>query len=625
MSRVRAGRAFIDIGVRDRVSRELRQIANNVQAVGARIARIGFGGAAIGAGIVAGFAPAIRAASNFEESLNRFNAVFGENSAAARQFAQEFGAAIGRSEADLLDALSSFQSFFVGLEFDGGDAQGLSQTITQLTRDFASFNNLTDEEATQRFISALSGSSEVLDKFGVNIRAAALDQEFLNQGLDVTTTTATEQQKVLARLGIITRALNSQGAIGDAERTQASFANQVKRLQGQLTDLAIAVGNAVIPVFNRLITSANQVLERVVSFTQANPRLIQTFLGVGAAVAAAGALIGSFGIAIIVAGQSVSILSSSVRALTASFAFLRTASLGLTATFAALGISITGPVGLIVGGIAAVTAFGVAIVSAVALSTRAGRELAGSIASSFGSVLSIVGDTIGGIVSALTTGQIGLAGEIALAGLEAAFFEGTAQILENWREWAIQLGRIVFEVIDQIGRGFNRFFQGVAAGVGQVAVSVNRLRGLDFAGAQAALTQAAADVAIGVTLFFDEDALRNAARGAADDARDRLNGLLEEFRQLQETGNQGNQNFEAQINSLQQRINAATDELNEQQNRQRGNLREQRGSVLRLQNIDQLLAEFSSRAREEDLLGTEDFRNGIRELIAAFQTTGRWR
>src|SRR5690606_31067061 len=106
-----------------------------------------------------------------------------------------------------------------GLGFGAEQSRKFSQQLAQLALDFASFNNMSDAEAQQRFISALSGSSEVLDMFGVNIKQAALEQELLQQGVKKAWTEVSEQEKAVARLSIIMRSMTDQGAVGDAVRT----------------------------------------------------------------------------------------------------------------------------------------------------------------------------------------------------------------------------------------------------------------------------------------------------------------------------------------------------------------------------------------------------------------------
>jgi hypothetical protein len=85
----------------------------------------------------------------------------------------------------------------------------------------------------------------VLDRFGINIKQAALDQQLLRMGFEKSTKGATEQQKALARLEIISRAMGQQGAIGDAVRTSDQFANTSRRLIGSVKDLGSALGSTV--------------------------------------------------------------------------------------------------------------------------------------------------------------------------------------------------------------------------------------------------------------------------------------------------------------------------------------------------------------------------------------------
>src|SRR5690606_26345900 len=120
----------------------------------------------------------------------------------------------------------------------------------------------------------LSGSSEVLDRFGVNIRQTALQQELLRMGIDRSWTSITEQEKALARLNIIARAMGDQGAVGDAVRTAGSWTNQLKRLNGELLDTRVAIGQALIPVLLPFVRAFASAVELVRDFVAANPVLV---------------------------------------------------------------------------------------------------------------------------------------------------------------------------------------------------------------------------------------------------------------------------------------------------------------------------------------------------------------
>jgi len=247
----------------NKVSGKLTPLEKDLDRTGKKMREVG---RSMTLGITAPLALAagafVKAAADAEETENRFRQVFGSLSDDAGAFADELGDAVGRSSIKIMDGLSTFQSFSVGMGFAREEASEMSKSIQTLALDFASFNNISDDEAMQRFISALSGSSEVLDRFGINIKQSALDLELQAQGLANSTSEATEQQKVIARLAIIMRAMTDQGATGDAIRTQDSFTNQMKRLNDAFLDFRVQLGRDIIPALTGLVTAAGNALEK---------------------------------------------------------------------------------------------------------------------------------------------------------------------------------------------------------------------------------------------------------------------------------------------------------------------------------------------------------------------------
>lgn len=266
----------IRVNVQDKFSQGFKKLTGNLQNTADKLDSFGKKASlAITAPMILAGGFAIKAAADAEEMENRFQAVFGNLADSSAEFADELGNAVGRSTIKIKDGLSVFQSFAVGMGFSRDQAQNLSESLSTLTFDFASFNNISDGEAQQRFISALSGSSEVLDRFGINIKQSALDIELQAQGLANSTVEATEQQKVIARLAIIMRAMTDQGAVGDAIRTQDSFTNQMKRLNDAFFDFKVQLGRDIIPAITGLVTSAGQALE---SFNNLNPSVRKAIL-----------------------------------------------------------------------------------------------------------------------------------------------------------------------------------------------------------------------------------------------------------------------------------------------------------------------------------------------------------
>ena len=147
-SAIQAGKAFMELGLKPDFSKGFRMAERKLKAFGNKMRNIGasiFGGA-LAVGLP--FASAIKSASDFEESLNRFKAVFKDNATAAREFADTYWDAGGRSVKQLLDSMATFQSFFDGMGKGADEAAKLSEALTKASVDFASFNNLSEKEGT---------------------------------------------------------------------------------------------------------------------------------------------------------------------------------------------------------------------------------------------------------------------------------------------------------------------------------------------------------------------------------------------------------------------------------------------------------------------------------------------
>lgn len=293
---LRAGKAVIELSLlTGDVEKQLKKLQAKMRDFGTKLKSYGSMGLMVSGAISAPLLASIKLAGDAQESLSRFQAVFGDQTEAANKFAEATAKAVGRSSIDIKDGLSSFQAFFVGLGFGGKESRKFSEQLATLAIDFASFNNMADAEAQQRFISALSGSSEVLDMYGINIKQSALEQQLLAQGVKKAWTEVTEQEKAIARLNIIMKSMGDQGAVGDAVRTGGSLANQLKRLQGTLKDSAIAIGNVLVPAAASFVAKINSVVQSVGWWISSSPKLIQTLGGVALAIAAASVAAVAFG------------------------------------------------------------------------------------------------------------------------------------------------------------------------------------------------------------------------------------------------------------------------------------------------------------------------------------------
>lgn len=246
--RVEADLGDLKKGLKD-LDQTLKDSQQKSQSAFGKIATVAK--AALGAVVVAQTARAALALTNFvshvEEAQAKSSVVFGEFTGDVRKQLQQFGDEVGRSAFALEEMASKVQDTFVPMGFARGEAAQLSVQLAKLATDVASFNNASDAETMEAFQSALVGNHETVRRFGIVITEATLNQELLRMGLTKTSQTASNAEKVQARLNLIMA--GTTDAHGDAARTADSFANQSKALQAALERLAVEALNPLMDDF----------------------------------------------------------------------------------------------------------------------------------------------------------------------------------------------------------------------------------------------------------------------------------------------------------------------------------------------------------------------------------------
>jgi len=132
------------------------------------------------------------------------------------------------------------------------------------------------------FQSALVGNTETVRKYGIVITAIQVEQEILNRGWVTSKSEITEAMKVQARYNMIVE--GSTDAIGDAERTSGSFANQMKGLQASIKDTAVEVGNTLLPILSGMIDWMRSVIKGVTDWMSENKGLTKAIIFTAGAV-----------------------------------------------------------------------------------------------------------------------------------------------------------------------------------------------------------------------------------------------------------------------------------------------------------------------------------------------------
>lgn len=230
----------------------LGKLGTKFKAIGANIAKVVAGiGLGLGAAIASQIKPAIDAASNLNESINAVNVSFGEAAEGVLALGENAARGLGLSKNELFGISVQFSAFAKNIAGEGGDVAKIIDDISTRGADFASVYNLEVSDALAKFQSGLAGQSEPLRKFGIDLSAANVEAYALENGIGDGTGALTEQEKVLARYGLIMQ----QTAItqGDFANTSDSLANQQRITKATIEDLRAEIGEKLLPIMSNMM------------------------------------------------------------------------------------------------------------------------------------------------------------------------------------------------------------------------------------------------------------------------------------------------------------------------------------------------------------------------------------
>lgn len=314
---IRAGIAYVealwkDVGLRQGIRGAegmLQRFGTTVQSIGMQMVRFG-------SMLSLPFVGAIKAASDANETASKFTQVFGAQAGAAEGFVQDLARTVGRSTTELREGMSAFQSIFAGNNFDPKQAREMSQTLQRLAVDLASFHNISDAEAMEKFRSAMAGMARPLLDLGINIHDAQVQEEMLANATIRAANATEEQRKIMARMAIIERSMGQQGAVGDAVRTADQFANRLRALKSAAMEAAVAVGEGLIGPLADVAGKLTRGLFAAVEWIRENKGIVIVAASAALAITSTGAALVALGVAAKVSGFALGTLRSGLLGLT---------------------------------------------------------------------------------------------------------------------------------------------------------------------------------------------------------------------------------------------------------------------------------------------------------------------
>ena len=224
------------------------------------------------------FTSSIEAGSSLNETLSKTQAVFGPASAGIIDFGKNAASALGQSETQALDAADNFGNLFKNIGITTDKSATMSKQLVTTASDLASFFNADPSQMLDALSSALAGEYDPLQRYGMAINAAAVQQQALSSGLAATKADITPAIQAQAAYALILK--NTGAAAGDFARTSTGLANQQRILSAGWENMKASLGQQLLPAVSEGVSLMNKFLGIVQKLP---PGVTNTALGIGAA------------------------------------------------------------------------------------------------------------------------------------------------------------------------------------------------------------------------------------------------------------------------------------------------------------------------------------------------------
>lgn len=442
---IRAGRAFVELFTDDKaLVRGLNAAKAKLNSFGAAVAKIGAGLTTAGLAIAG---PLLGAAKSFSDT----------------------GDAIAKMSRRTGIAVESLSQLAFATSQSGTSLEALEKGVRKMQRTI---------------IDAATGSTEAAEAIGLlglnldDIRQLSPEDQFFAfadalAGVENPTTRAALAMEIFGRSGAELIPLMAGGAAGiRALKEQADalgltlssedaaaaevFTDAMDQVVRVIKRTVVAIGAALAPALTNLANLFNIQNVSLGQWIDQNREVIRIVAGVAAATVAAGAAITALGIAIKVVAAGFGLAATAIAATTAVVGALAT------------------PIG-------AITAALVAGIAAWLTYSQTGQAAVAALSEVFGQVRDDVAATITGIVDALAAGDLKLAAEVAMAGVQVAFLTAKNALLGAWIElrntmegaW-LEVGAAIIRIWNtvvnalvritaQVGTAIQGFFENAAA------------------------------------------------------------------------------------------------------------------------------------------------------------------
>lgn len=232
--------------------------------------------------IVAAGGAAFKLAVDMEETVNKIDVVFKKNADNMKNWAKDSISSMGMAQQTALDMAAKYGDMSVSMGLSVEKATKLSQGVTQLAADMASFKNVSIEVADTALTAIWTGETESLKNLGIVMTEANLQRFAASKGIQQNIKDMTEAEKVQLRYNYVME--KTKDAQGDFARTSGGAAGQMRMFGEALKELGASFGEFIVPMVTPMIEFLNNLIVGFSSLSDSTKKAI-TNIAMVAAVA----------------------------------------------------------------------------------------------------------------------------------------------------------------------------------------------------------------------------------------------------------------------------------------------------------------------------------------------------
>ena len=230
-------------GAEKGVSNLKGKISSGFKTMGATAVK---GVAAVTGALIAMGGKCVDVASDLAEVQNVVDTTFGDSAGTINQWAKDASKNFGLTELQAKQFTGTLGAMMKSSGITGDALNNMSTDLAGLSADFASFYNLSHEEAFEKIKSGISGETEPLKALGINMSVANMEAYALSKGINKSYNEMTQAEQTTLRYNYIME--QGKDASGDFAKTlDTSLANQLRVAKNEITSLCGEIGQNLLP------------------------------------------------------------------------------------------------------------------------------------------------------------------------------------------------------------------------------------------------------------------------------------------------------------------------------------------------------------------------------------------